>query len=73
MTGLGSPALTGRGPQPQLPVSPYAPQIDNIKHGAWVSLVILVAPHKQFGSTAILIDEKGLHNFAKGTYFSFII
>lgn len=38
MTGLGSPAPGGRGPQPQLPVSPYAPQIDNIRHGAWVSL-----------------------------------
>lgn len=37
MTGLGSPALGGRGPQPQLPVSPYAPQIENIRHGAWVS------------------------------------
>lgn len=29
--------MGGRGPQPQLPVSPYAPQIDNIRHGAWVS------------------------------------
>lgn len=37
MTGIGSPALGGRGPQPQLPVSPYAPQIENIRHGAWVS------------------------------------
>lgn len=37
MTGLGTPALNGRGPQPQLPVSPYAPQIENIRHGAWVS------------------------------------
>lgn len=37
MTGLGTPALGGRGPQPQLPVSPYAPQIENIRHGAWVS------------------------------------
>lgn len=35
MTGLGSPAA--RGPQPQLPVSPYAPQIENVRHGAWVS------------------------------------
>lgn len=37
MTGLGSPPMAGRGPQPQLPVSPYAPQIENIRHGAWVS------------------------------------
>lgn len=37
MTGLGSPPSGGRGPQPQLPVSPYAPQFDNIRHGAWVS------------------------------------
>lgn len=35
MAGLGSPALGGR--QPQLPVSPYAPQIDNIRDRAWVS------------------------------------
>lgn len=37
MTGLGSPSMGGRGPYPQLPVSPYAPQIDNVRHGAWVS------------------------------------
>lgn len=37
MTGLGNPAAGGRGPQPQLPISPYAPQVDNIRHGAWVS------------------------------------
>lgn len=43
MTGLGSPAPGGRGPQPQLPVSPYAPQIDNIRHGAWVSLGPILA------------------------------
>lgn len=42
MTGLGSPAPGGRGPQPQLPVSPYAPQIDNIRHGAWVSLDLVL-------------------------------
>lgn len=42
MTGLGSPALGGRGPQPQLPVSPYAPQIENVRHGAWVSPVASV-------------------------------
>lgn len=37
MTGLGSPPIGGRGPQPQLPVSPYAPQFENIRQGAWVS------------------------------------
>ncbi|KAI3396045.1 hypothetical protein diail_541 [Diaporthe ilicicola] len=42
MTGLGSPALGGRGPYPQLPVSPYAPQIDNVRHGAWVSQKVLI-------------------------------
>ncbi|CAN8104763.1 unnamed protein product [Discula destructiva] len=42
MTGLGSPAMGGRGPQPQLPVSPYAPQIDNIRHGAWVSQKVMI-------------------------------
>lgn len=42
MTGLGSPAPGGRGPQPQLPVSPYAPQIDNIRNGAWVSFAFVL-------------------------------
>ncbi|KUI59440.1 hypothetical protein VP1G_06683 [Cytospora mali] len=42
MTGLGSPPVGGRGPQPQLPVSPYAPQIENIRHGAWVSQKVLI-------------------------------